>query len=81
MHLLAKKECNDAEIAVYNTAVDEENKTFVGAGEFYIIAYSKKPDELGASSIDKNKALGEIKKYISSFCGKESADAISDADM
>ena len=81
LHLVAKEECKDPQIPVYNTGVDEANKTFIGAGEFYIIAYSSDPDSLSAPGIDKTKALDEIKKYINAFSGKDVADSIVDKDL
>ena len=81
LHLVAKEECKDPQIPVYNTGVDEANKTFIGAGEFYIIAYSSDPDSLSAPGIDKTKALDEIKKYVNAFSGKDVADSIVDKDL
>lgn len=81
LHLVAKEECKDPQIPVYNTGIDEVNKTFIGAGEFYIIAYSSDPDDLSAPGIDKTKALEEIKKYVNEFSGKDVADSIADKDL
>lgn len=81
LHLVAKEECKDPQIPVYNTGIDEVNKTFIGAGEFYIIAYSSDPDDLSAPGIDKTKALEEIKKYVNEFSGKDVADSIVDKDL
>ena len=81
LHLVAKEECKDPQIPVYNTGIDEANKTFIGAGEFYIIAYSSDPDSLSAPGIDKTKALDEIKKYVSEFSGRDVAASIVDKDL
>lgn len=81
LHLVAKEECKDPQIPVYNTGIDEANKTFIGAGEFYIIAYSSDPDSLSAPGIDKTKALDEIKKYVGEFSGRDVASSIVDKDL
>jgi len=77
LHEAALENSKDAEVEVFNTGVDEVQKTYTGSGEYFICVSSTDPSSL-SGDLDKSKALDVAKKYVKFFCGDETSSKLDE---